>query len=117
MMHNLRKITQEANHYALCIMNYALKKRGCSSAGRAPALQAGGQEFDPPHLHQIRDISRIQHIFLSPHVHTYTTVPKKMHCTHKLTQITVNLIKSLFQKPKLCIIHYELCIEGVYFEN
>ena len=25
---------------------------GCSSAGRAPALQAGGQEFDPPHLHQ-----------------------------------------------------------------
>ena len=24
--------------------------RGCSSAGRAPALQAGGQEFDPPHL-------------------------------------------------------------------
>ena len=27
-------------------------RRGCSSAGRAPALQAGGQEFDPPHLHQ-----------------------------------------------------------------
>ena len=26
--------------------------RGCSSAGRAPALQAGGQEFDSPHLHQ-----------------------------------------------------------------
>ena len=26
-------------------------KRGCSSAGRAPALQAGGQEFDSPHLH------------------------------------------------------------------
>ena len=25
---------------------------GCSSAGRAPALHAGGQEFDPPHLHQ-----------------------------------------------------------------
>ena len=28
--------------------------RGCSSAGRAPALHAGGQEFDPPHLHQRR---------------------------------------------------------------
>ena len=28
--------------------------RGCSSAGRAPALHAGGQEFDPPHLHQER---------------------------------------------------------------
>ena len=24
---------------------------GCSSAGRAPALQAGGQRFDPAHLH------------------------------------------------------------------
>ena len=25
--------------------------RGCSSAGRAPALQAGGREFESPHLH------------------------------------------------------------------
>ena len=25
---------------------------GCSSAGRASALHAEGQEFDPPHLHQ-----------------------------------------------------------------
>ena len=25
---------------------------GCSSVGRAPALQAGGREFDSPHLHQ-----------------------------------------------------------------
>ena len=27
---------------------------GCSSVGRAPALQAGGQEFDSPHLHHVR---------------------------------------------------------------
>ena len=26
--------------------------RGCSSAGRAPALQAGGRRFDPDQLHQ-----------------------------------------------------------------
>jgi hypothetical protein len=26
--------------------------RGCSSAGRAPALQAGGRRFEPGHLHQ-----------------------------------------------------------------
>ena len=26
---------------------------GCSSAGRAPALQAGGRQFDSPHLHQV----------------------------------------------------------------
>ena len=25
---------------------------GCSSVGRAPALQAGGRRFDPDHLHQ-----------------------------------------------------------------
>ena len=25
---------------------------GCSSAGRAPALQAGGHRFEPVHLHQ-----------------------------------------------------------------
>ena len=27
---------------------------GYSSAGRAPALHAGGQEFEPPHLHQYK---------------------------------------------------------------
>lgn len=26
---------------------------GCSSAGRAPALQAGGQRFDPAQLHHL----------------------------------------------------------------
>jgi hypothetical protein len=27
---------------------------GCSSAGRAPALQAGSQEFESPQLHQLK---------------------------------------------------------------
>ena len=27
--------------------------RGCSSIGRAPALQAGGRRFDPVQLHHI----------------------------------------------------------------
>jgi hypothetical protein len=31
-----------------------LERRGHSSAGRAPALHAGGQEFDPPWLHHSR---------------------------------------------------------------
>ena len=30
--------------------------RGCSSAGRAPALQAGGHRFDPVHLHHFRGL-------------------------------------------------------------
>jgi hypothetical protein len=29
----------------------SLYRRGCSSVGRAPALQAGGHRFDPVHLH------------------------------------------------------------------
>ena len=28
-------------------------ERGCSSIGRAPALQAGGRRFDPVQLHQV----------------------------------------------------------------
>jgi hypothetical protein len=28
--------------------------RGCSSAGRAPALHAGGHRFDPVHLHHFK---------------------------------------------------------------
>ena len=36
-------------------------RRGRSSAGRAPALQAGGQEFDPPRLHQPPGASTCKH--------------------------------------------------------
>ena len=32
---------------------------GYSSAGRAPALQAGGQEFEPPYLHQYGLIAQV----------------------------------------------------------
>ena len=35
--------------------NQIFKDRGISSAGRAPALQAGGQRFDPAILHQINE--------------------------------------------------------------
>ena len=40
---------------ALCaplIARFLPCPRGCSSAGRAPALQAGGQRFESAHLHQ-----------------------------------------------------------------
>ena len=59
------------------------RKWGCSSAGRAPALQAGGQEFDPPHLHQI---FRILHVFASLRTSVRdgrskrTTYEKLPHC-------------------------------------
>ena len=35
-------------------------KWGCSSAGRAPALQAGGQGFDSLHLHQSRRRQKVR---------------------------------------------------------
>ena len=38
--------------FSLLPFHYYLIKWGCSSAGRAPALQAGGQGFDSLHLHQ-----------------------------------------------------------------
>ena len=34
--------------------------RGCSSAGRAPALHAGGHRFDPGHLHQSDTFQQLQ---------------------------------------------------------
>ena len=36
----------------LCRLSSVLVDRGRSSAGRAPALQAGGHRFDPGRLHQ-----------------------------------------------------------------
>ena len=35
-----------------CVLKKMEKIWGFSSAGRAPALQAGGQRFDPANLHQ-----------------------------------------------------------------
>ena len=48
---DIRKITKD-----LILVNNEVSTKiwGCSSAGRAPALQEGGQEFDSPHLHQGR---------------------------------------------------------------
>ena len=49
----------KSNYFNYSITSYLLpntsyfKIWGYSSAGRAPALQAGGQRFDPAYLHQI----------------------------------------------------------------
>ena len=32
---------------------------GCSSAGRAPALQAGGQGFESLHLHHLANVKKM----------------------------------------------------------
>ena len=37
---------------------------GCSSVGRAPALQAGGRQFEPDQLHQtIKEATRFRVVF------------------------------------------------------
>ena len=43
---------REFNDQPFVDWHYNATKRGISSAGRAPALQAGGQRFDPAILHQ-----------------------------------------------------------------
>ena len=51
-------LKEHNDNYELIIMNYELKW-GCSSAGRASALHAEGQEFDPPHLHHKGRIAQV----------------------------------------------------------
>ena len=48
--------------------------RGCSSAGRAPALQAGGHRFDPGQLHQF---FRSPCSTLIPRLHIYIYVCRR----------------------------------------
>ena len=45
---NLEGIVRKTMH-----LNKWKRERGFSSAGRAPALQAGGQRFDPANLHHV----------------------------------------------------------------
>ena len=42
---------------------------GCSSVGRAPALQAGGQEFESLHLHS--GLNLIPETYLENHILKY----------------------------------------------
>ena len=49
---------------------------GYSSAGRAPALQAGGRRFDPDYLHQVN----------SQNVQTSEQSPAKRVCEEEETQ-------------------------------
>ena len=45
---NLSQLTSNLVHLKI------IKHGGVAQLARAPALQAGGQEFDSPHLHQMR---------------------------------------------------------------
>ena len=52
---------RSAKSERLALFNFedAEKIWGCSSAGRASALHAEGQEFDPPHLHHKGRIAQV----------------------------------------------------------
>ena len=45
----------KSRHHGSALSSFeGIPSWGRSSAGRAPALQAGGQEFDSPRLHHIK---------------------------------------------------------------
>jgi hypothetical protein len=47
----MKKSILEKDAYFFDLRGKGKNSRGCSSVGRAPALQAGCQEFDSPQLH------------------------------------------------------------------
>ena len=55
----LMRVVRGANLRSLVLLNEQLSDKvmrvlwGFSSSGRAPALQAGGERFDPVNLHQV----------------------------------------------------------------
>ena len=61
--------------YSASLIARSACPRGCSSAGRAPALQAGGQRFESAHLHQHID-NRIG-LSRSPECRKALGVPEK----------------------------------------
>ena len=61
--------------------------RGCSSAGRAPALQAGGRQFEPAHLHQpslrvLHFVRRADRAPATPNLPTMNSLRGAMSRTH-----------------------------------
>ena len=56
---------------------------GCSSVGRAPALQAGGQEFESLHLHLI--IQTVKRTKFS----VFLTTPQPEHSENKFSSFRI----------------------------
>ena len=64
-----------------------LTSRGCSSAGRAPALQAGGQEFDsPPVSYTHLDVYKRQVIHMDPVETNNERVVELHHMVEKIIE-------------------------------
>ena len=49
----IRYMTERSDEASAVLGEKDASVWGCSSAGRAPALQAGGQRFEPAHLHHL----------------------------------------------------------------
>ena len=64
----------KCSRYQIEVTRPKQPKWGFSSAGRAPALHAGGQEFESPNLHHLK--SRAERLFFSaflPHLYLLKT--------------------------------------------
>ena len=82
---DIRKITKD-----LILVNNEVSTKiwGCSSAGRAPALQAGGQEFDSPHLHHFASVHAPRQFFFCTCVQEYAAAKEKITDARKLNAKT-----------------------------
>ena len=72
----------------------ATRKRGCSSAGRAPALQAGGHGFEPHHLHHF---SRQRRLRLG--LEKLRRMGERNHCKKAKLFVRLVLAQVLVQNP------------------
>ena len=70
---------------------------GCSSVGRAPALQAGGQEFESPYLHLIIQKALNYHQYLE----NYTLKKiEDIDCQKTIKDINFTDLKNLFFRTR-----------------
>ena len=83
------------------IVHYHLKNGGVAQLARAPALQAGGQEFDSPYLHQklpfgsfnlqIKYCLLILITFVNSHIEKYIVIRKISNFLQKIGKLGIQI--------------------------
>jgi hypothetical protein len=67
---------------------------GCSSVGRAPALQAGGHRFDPVHLHHSR-VNKRSRLFCSLTIYMRFVADTSVYKRGRVSYFVAKLIRAI----------------------